>query len=478
MLRRSVFAPGSLVLVIAAGAAALWGVPAMAQVSKPPEHNVPAPQNESEQHLSDLAKQADDAFNNALAARDHCNPKGVADAVDQLQQLEQESRGAAATARAAGGSSAVRSDFADTVHKRIAGALKTAKMMKAFCPQNPPKPAQTGKPPAKPPEPPPPLPPQPGTTPQAGGTQPPQPPQLPPPLPPMSADQFIAFAEDEAEDTFDDYVDAALHCDAKGMQEALDELKALEQKAQEIRDAAQMAGKYSKISVLDADAVYENIHAMVLDTAKVKLRCPLLPQPKPQVSPPCPPAKPEQPRPDSSTSMLPQLSQPLSGFAMGMLAYHNELRSYAGMPPLRWNPLLATHAMDYATTLSQSGELQHSSRQGRENERENIVVGAHGVTAPVAMAGIWGSELQYFRPGKFPNACMGDWSKCGHITQILWGRTTEVGCGFAAGRYDALVCRYSPPGNQDGKYVLQLPKGWPCERITPADEADRPERGR
>jgi hypothetical protein len=131
-------------------------------------------------------------------------------------------------------------------------------------------------------------------------------------------------------------------------------------------------------------------------------------------------------------------------------------------PPLRWNSALAAHAREYATTLSQTGQLQHSSRVGRENERENLVVGAHGWASPLAMAQVWGSELEFFHPGKFPTACVGDWTRCGHITQILWGRTTDVGCGFASAGYDALVCRYSPPGNIDGEHVLQLPYGSTC----------------
>jgi hypothetical protein len=36
---------------------------------------------------------------------------------------------------------------------------------------------------------------------------------------------------------------------------------------------------------------------------------------------------------------------------------------------------------------------------------------------------------------------------------MIWLKTTDVGCGYAYGRYVALVCRYSPPGNKDGVAV-------------------------
>jgi Cysteine-rich secretory protein family len=472
--------PRSLLASAAVSLACMLGAPAAAQL---PGQTLPSPQNSAEQHITDMSNQADQALENAKAAADHCNPDGIAAAIDQLQNLEQQSRQAMGTARLSGSNSLVRPDFAKDIHRHIAGTLQTARALKAFCPQNQTKPAQNAPPPPKPPVPPPQPPP---TTPQAAGgpTQPPP----PPPPPPVSAEEFIAGAEDEAEDAFDDYVDAALHCDAKGMQDALDYLEQLEAQAEQIRDAARMAGKFSRIKASDADDVYQDIHAMVLDALKVKMRCPLLPQPRPSASPPCPPSKPEQPRTGGtsktsaplpgSTAMMRVPDDRLDSFARPMLSYQNELRSYVGMPPLHWNSVLAAHAMDYATTLSQTGELQHSSRQGRETERENIVVGPRGSGSPMSMAQIWGKELQYFHPGKFPNACIGDWSRCGHITQILWGRTTDVGCGFAAGRYDALVCRYSPPGNADSKYVLQLPRGWPCDEQLPSAEAYRPERGR
>ena len=136
-----------------------------------------------------------------------------------------------------------------------------------------------------------------------------------------------------------------------------------------------------------------------------------------------------------------------------ILELHNQLRSRTGARPLRWNPTLAANAERYAHTLAALGTVQHSSRVGREDERENIVVGPRSGISPLQMVQIWVREAQVFRPGTYPNVCAGDWSKCSHYTQMIWPTTTDVGCGYVRGRFDALVCRYSPPGNKDGVYL-------------------------
>lgn len=133
-----------------------------------------------------------------------------------------------------------------------------------------------------------------------------------------------------------------------------------------------------------------------------------------------------------------------------ILDVHNRLRAEVGARPLRWNRTLADNAQQYANALAETGTRQHSSRVGRENERENIVVGPRSGISPIQMVQIWVKERRAFRPGTFPNVCVGDWTVCGHYTQMIWPTTTDIGCGVAKGRFDALVCRYSPPGNRDG----------------------------
>jgi hypothetical protein len=162
------------------------------------------------------------------------------------------------------------------------------------------------------------------------------------------------------------------------------------------------------------------------------------------------------------------MGPPLQPTSAELLGYHNALRSTEKSPPLKWSDTLTAHAGEWAQVLAKTGELKHSPRDSRPaNERENIAISPHGANSPMKMAKGWGDEKKLFRPGVFPNVCAGDWSACAHFTQMVWSTTTEVGCAFVQDqRFDALVCRYSPPGNQDNKPVVapatQLIASQPC----------------
>ena len=137
-----------------------------------------------------------------------------------------------------------------------------------------------------------------------------------------------------------------------------------------------------------------------------------------------------------------------------VLAAHNIERARVGAPPLEWDPELATAATAYAQVLASGAPFQHSPRAGRSGQRENLSRGLPGANA-LQMVGYWTVEKRDFEPGVFPNVSRtGNWEDVAHYTQMIWKTTTRVGCGVASGQSgEFMVCRYSPPGNADGRLV-------------------------
>jgi Cysteine-rich secretory protein family len=142
--------------------------------------------------------------------------------------------------------------------------------------------------------------------------------------------------------------------------------------------------------------------------------------------------------------------------AVRLLAAHNRERVRLGIAPLRWDPALAAAAASYGPALARLGRLQHSPRAGREGQRENLWMGTRGSFSPEQMVGNWIAERANYRPGMpFPYVSRtGNWADVAHYTQVVWRGTTRVGCAiYPSRRWDYLICRYSPPGNIDGRRV-------------------------
>jgi hypothetical protein len=153
-----------------------------------------------------------------------------------------------------------------------------------------------------------------------------------------------------------------------------------------------------------------------------------------------------------SLSLCAALPCEAAGFAGRVLAAHNAERAALDLPPLVWNETLAAHAAVWAKRLADLSRLEHSPKDEREGEGENLWMGSAGGFTPEDMVGAWARERQFFRNGTFPDVSTPRGGHVvGHYTQMIWKGTSQVGCAVARGRgWDILVCRYSPPGNWIG----------------------------
>jgi hypothetical protein len=147
---------------------------------------------------------------------------------------------------------------------------------------------------------------------------------------------------------------------------------------------------------------------------------------------------------------------PPDELARRLLAAHNQARATAGVPTLVWDRELAESAAAYGPTLTQLGRPVHAQRFGRNCPHENLLQSTRGGRTPEQMVAYWVSEKRSYVPGIFPNVSRtGQWSDVAHYTQVIWRSTTRVGCAVHSDQnYDWLICRYTPPGNIDGRPVL------------------------
>ncbi len=154
-------------------------------------------------------------------------------------------------------------------------------------------------------------------------------------------------------------------------------------------------------------------------------------------------------------------SQPLEGatgaLAQRLLEAHNRERAEVGAPMLQWDEKLAADAASYGPVLASLKHLVHSPRETRPGERENLAMAWHGTLSAEQLVDMWSREKLLLTPGLFPNVSRtGQWEDVAHYTQMVWPTTTHVGCAIFSADWDYLICRYSPPGNKDGKPVFAM----------------------
>lgn len=131
------------------------------------------------------------------------------------------------------------------------------------------------------------------------------------------------------------------------------------------------------------------------------------------------------------------------------------MRKQFNVPSLQWSDALEITAQTIAKTLASTCTFQHSYLQ---NTGENLYASSGQLSFQNALDGIesWSSEIKDLCPLKVHDAT-GSWKKIqkyGHATQMIWSKTTHVGCGIAYNHCKLytvkFVCLYQPPGNRLG----------------------------
>lgn len=161
----------------------------------------------------------------------------------------------------------------------------------------------------------------------------------------------------------------------------------------------------------------------------------------------------------------------LGELSQRFLTGHNVIRKMFNLSDMTWDTNLADYAQRWAEYLKKNNTclMKHRSHAGMEegkNFGENLAYNwisksiAKGkfVRSPEAVVYSWSKECKDY---DYQTMHCTPGEQCGHYTQVVWRKSTRVGCGMVIcdgaendrgiGRVELWVCNYDPPGNWVGQ---------------------------
>lgn len=143
---------------------------------------------------------------------------------------------------------------------------------------------------------------------------------------------------------------------------------------------------------------------------------------------------------------------------------HNAHRANHSVSAVKWDSALAASAQK----LADSCDYHHDTKIGGGGYGQNIAMGAEsdfdlsaGEAASRAITRQWYNNEFDLYPSYGSEPSMSNFEGWGHLSQMVWESTTEIGCAIAlcgkgklAGGMEGYfaVCNYSPPGNVKGAF--------------------------
>lgn len=142
---------------------------------------------------------------------------------------------------------------------------------------------------------------------------------------------------------------------------------------------------------------------------------------------------------------------------------HNKARSAVGVTTkLAWDNTIAAYAQKWADYLAKNSKFIHRPRSGSWKQKYGENLAGNSSVAKAIQS--WLSEKKDYKGDAIGPKTP---SKVWHYTQMIWDRSTKVGCGKAydsKNKWWVIVCNYDPPGNVRGQKPISGKKpvagGW------------------